>query len=214
VNEVFEVISLFLVFGFLHSLCVRERVKSWAARLMGGRFVRGFYRFIYTVGSIMLTGLVFYLIRRLPDEEIYHMDAPLSWIFHGIQIFGIILGIYTFRVIDFWRFVGLRQAVDFLYGREIGGDLEGIEEIGLITDGAYGMVRHPLYIAGIMIFTFEPNITRNGITVSILADLYFIYGAFSEERRLITRYGKEYEEYRMKVPMFLPLRNPFRRGYC
>ncbi len=212
VNEVLEVTGLFLAFGFLHSLCVRERVKIWAARLMGEMLTRGFYRFIYTLGSLLVTGITFYLIRRLPDQEIYQIRGFFRWLFHGVQLLGVIIGICTFRVIDFWRFVGLRQAVDFLHGREIGGDLEGLEEIGLVMNGAYGMVRHPLYLAGIMIFTFEPNITRNGIAVSILADLYFIYGAFSEERRLISRYGKEYEEYRMKVPMFLPLRNPFSRG--
>ena len=66
--------------------------------------------------------------------------------------------------------------------KEIKGDAEGITQTRLVKTGVYSLVRHPLYLAGIIIFTFEPNITRNWLAVSILADIYFIFGAFMEEK--------------------------------
>lgn len=203
-REVGEILIYFFLFAVLHSVCVREKTKTITANLLGEGVVRGFYRLVFTIGSFFLTGMLFWLIFKLPDKRIYTVGGFLGWLMHGIQILGLFLGVYTFRKLDYLRFLGIRQAVQYIRGDEIGGDMEGVEETGLIKTGAYGIVRHPLYLAGILIFTFEPNITRNWLTVSILADIYFIYGAFSEERRLILRFGKEYEEYRKQVPMFLP----------
>jgi len=68
----------------------------------------------------------------------------------------------------------------------------------------YGIVRHPLYVAGLIIFTFSPNFTVNGLTITVLADLYFIFGMFIEERRFLKIFGEQYREYMTKVPRMLP----------
>jgi protein-S-isoprenylcysteine O-methyltransferase Ste14 len=46
--------------------------------------------------------------------------------------------------------------------------------------------------------------TVNLLAFNILSTLYFYLGALHEERSLREEFGQEYEEYRRKVPMFLP----------
>jgi protein-S-isoprenylcysteine O-methyltransferase Ste14 len=123
---------------------------------------------------------------------------------HSIQIAGLLFGALSFKIINSREFLGIAQVWRYITKKEIKGDAEGITQTRLAKTGVYGFVRHPLYLAGIIIFTFEPDITRNWLTVSILADIYFIFGAFMEEKRLITTFGDEYIEYMKQVPRFLP----------
>jgi len=58
----------------------------------------------------------------------------------------------------------------YLSRKEVVGSLEGLTQEELVTTGVYGIVRHPLYVASIIIFTFSPNITVNGLTITVLAD--------------------------------------------
>jgi len=207
VKEVLQIIAVFVLFAFIHSLCVRERVKEYFARLVGVRATKGLYRLLYTLFSALTTLLAFLYINSLPDYYIFRGPAWFRWPMHFIQLAGLLFAASTFRAIDNLEFLGLRQFFKFLRGEDIGGDLEGISSNRLITTGAYAVVRHPMYLGGLIIFSFEPNITRNWLTVSILADIYFIYGALAEEKRLIRAFGQEYLDYMKRVNRFLPTLN-------
>jgi protein-S-isoprenylcysteine O-methyltransferase Ste14 len=61
-----------------------------------------------------------------------------------------------------------------------------------------------MYLAGIVIFTFNPDITVNGLTITALADLYFLFGVFIEERRFLKTFGSRYREYMKQVPRLMP----------
>jgi len=195
---------IFLSFAFIHSLCVTSFIKSQTQRLLGETFVRVFYRFIYTCFSAVTVVLAIYLINMLPDVYLFRGTAWFRWAMHAIQIAGFIFGTLSFEAINSYEFVGITQVWRYITKREVQGDAEGITQTRLVKTGIYGIVRHPLYLAGIIIFTFEPNITRNWLAVSILADAYFVFGAFIEEKRLIKTFGDEYIEYMKRVPGFLP----------
>ncbi|RJQ39873.1 MAG: isoprenylcysteine carboxylmethyltransferase family protein [Nitrospiraceae bacterium] len=199
-----RVILVFLSFAFIHSLCVTSFIKSQTQRLLGETFVKVFYRFVYTCFSVITAAIAAHLINMIPDIYLLTGPAWFRWIMHSIQISGLIFGILSFKVINSHEFLGIAQVWRYMTKKEIKGDVEGITQARLVKTGVYGIVRHPLYLAGIIIFTFEPNITRNWLTVSILADIYFIFGAFMEEKRLIKIFGDEYIEYMKQVPRFLP----------
>ena len=199
-----RVLLIFLSFAFIHSLCVTSFIKSQTQRLLGETFVKVFYRFIYTCFSVITLLIAIYFINMIPDVYLFRGPAWFRWIMHAIQIAGLIFGTLSFKVITSHEFVGITQAWRYITKKEVKGDAEGITQTRLVKTGVYGFVRHPLYLAGIIIFTFEPNITRNWLAVSILADIYFIFGAFMEEKRLIKIFGDEYIEYMKQVPMFLP----------
>lgn len=76
----------------------------------------------------------------------------------------------------------------------------------LVTDGLYGVVRHPQY-TGIMIAVFGqivhwPTI----ITLALFPVIVLIYVRLSrkEEKKLIEQFGDEYVAYKQRVAMFFP----------
>lgn len=200
---ILAVILIFVCFALLHSLLAADRTKDLFTRLAGRGFVKAFYRLIYVIISAAASAAAFRIIYMLPDTVIWAPPPTVKAFMGLLQLAGLLLGLATFSLIDSMEFIGLKQAIRHIKGEPPSGDAEGINQ-RLTTGGLYGAMRHPLYTAGILIFTFIPVITVNWLTVSVLADLYFIYGAFIEERRLLKRFGQDYREYMKKVPRFLP----------
>ncbi|HUL16261.1 MAG TPA: isoprenylcysteine carboxylmethyltransferase family protein [Terriglobales bacterium] len=78
----------------------------------------------------------------------------------------------------------------------------------LVTSGPYGIVRHPIYTSMFLVlegtgFMISPAVLQ------ILATVIFILGAEirvrSEEKLLASQFGEKFEEYRGRVPAYLPL---------
>lgn len=197
--------AIFAAFALINSLFVTDTVKKFAASFLGETFVKAAYRLLFTCFSLATVLIAFGLIAGIPDQKIVVFPLWATLVFHGMQVLGIIIGALTFRVINFLEFLGITQFITYLRYRTVSGDIEGMRENRLISSGVYGVVRHPLYLAGMVIFTFNPHITVNSLTVTVLADLYFIVGSLIEQRRLKKRFGKEYEDYMKRVPAFMPL---------
>jgi protein-S-isoprenylcysteine O-methyltransferase Ste14 len=110
----------------------------------------------------------------------------------------------AFQHLDGLEFLGLRQVWRYLTRREIAGNIDGLTQKDLVTTGVYGIVRHPLYAAGMVFVTFNPHVTVNGLTFTVLADLYFLFGMLIEERRFLHIFGERYREYMKQVPRMVP----------
>ncbi|GAI42613.1 unnamed protein product, partial [marine sediment metagenome] len=80
------------------------------------------------------------------------------------------------------------------------------EEPSVIGKGVFGIVRHPIYLGailfyfGLLVITF--SIIATGIWVLIIAFYYF--NSKHEEKLLLDKFGKDYEEYKKEVPMLIP----------
>ena len=76
----------------------------------------------------------------------------------------------------------------------------------LIQSGVYGLVRHPIYAADIVlawgIFLFWPTVRV--LIGMVWLNLVLFYWMRLEERVLTGKFGNDYKEYKKKVPMFLP----------
>ncbi len=199
----FEVL-IFFSFAFIHSILVTDTAKRLVASRMGDVFVKSVYRFLFTCLSLLSVLIVIIILIKIPDKNLITLPVWLKILFHLIQLIGIMFLILPFRSIDIFEYTGIKQILTYLKKRNINGDIEGIKQTGLMTEGIYGVVRHPLYLGGILIFTFNPHITQNMLTLSILADLYFIIGALIEKKRLKKRFGNVYINYMKDVPMFIP----------
>ena len=76
----------------------------------------------------------------------------------------------------------------------------------LVTDGIYAHIRHPHYLSN-MIWGFSfPFFFRSwwsllGFLILMLPVYYLIK---REEEKLLRKFGAEYQQYRIQVPMFLP----------
>jgi len=86
-------------------------------------------------------------------------------------------------------------------------ELEGDGKGGkLMHEGLYSQIRHPRYVAvtlGMLGWALFTNYLAMYVLVPITALGLAGIVAF-EERELARRFGPEYEEYRRRVPMFIP----------
>lgn len=83
----------------------------------------------------------------------------------------------------------------------------------LLTDGVYGVVRHPQY-AGIFFAVFGQLVHWPTLATLALAPVIvfaYVHLARREERRMVERFGEAYVAYRRRVPMFFPQWRHFRK---
>ncbi len=188
----------------LHSLLMTPAAKALFQRLLGPRFA--FYR----LGFIVLALATFVLARlaapRLPDL-LYAAAAPWSWLLRGVQTLGLALLFWTFLVIDGKEFLGLAQVRDFLRRGPL-PEASGERPGRLLTDGPYGLCRHPMYLAGLMILFAEPRMTLEHLLFSLFAAAYFLLGSVFEEQRLVQAFGQAYLQYRRRTARIFPLSFP------
>ncbi len=107
----------------------------------------------------------------------------------------------SFDVIVKGRFESLRKLSEFV------DELRSVNGIdSLITEGVYSVVRHPLYIADVIlawsVFFFLPF--SRVLTEAIWMTFVLWFWAGLEERALEDRFLEDYREYKKKVPKFLP----------
>lgn len=80
------------------------------------------------------------------------------------------------------------------------------EPPSVIRKGVFGRVRHPLYLGAIVFYlgllTLMFSLAATLIWVGIIVFYHFI--ARHEEKLLLKKFGKEYEDYMQEVPMWIP----------
>lgn len=98
--------------------------------------------------------------------------------------------------------------------------LTGVPELSsddpgrLLTEGIYGRVRHPRYVEvmlGVLAYALFSN--HLGPYILFAASLPVVHLlVLLEERELMDRFGAEYEQYRSRVPPYLPRRRTSASG--
>ena len=194
-----KVVAAWAAFALFHSLTVSERYERWVCGVLGDRRFRAYHRLLFTLYSAAATAAVLLYVRALPDIPFYRIDGWGRFLFHGVQILGAALLLWT--PWDLKEFIGLRQ---WERRRKKEEDAQGRNE-GLFTGKGYGLVRHPLYLGCSLLLAFHPDQTHSSATTAAAVVAYFYIGTFFEERRLIRTFGEEYREYQRRVPRFLPL---------
>lgn len=200
--DAMRVILAWGAFALFHSVTVSEPYERWARSVMGeGRF-RVYHRLLFTLYSAAATAAVLLYVRSLTDAPLYRLDGWIRFLFHGVQILG--AGLLLWTPWDLKEFVGLRQWERQRKGEE---EAQGRNE-RLFSGKGYGLVRHPLYLGCSLLLAFHPVQTRNSAATAAAAIAYLYIGTFFEERRMERKFGEEYREYQRRVPRFLPLPRP------
>ena len=86
--------------------------------------------------------------------------------------------------------------------------LGGRDRSGLVTNGIYSYIRHPICLSCILLAISAAIGFRSavGLTMAIVALIIAYVHASFEERELERRFGRAYCEYKSRVGMFLPKR--------
>ena len=80
------------------------------------------------------------------------------------------------------------------------------EPPAVITKGVFTIVRHPIYLGCILFYLGLICLTLSLASAAFLIVIIIFYRAISihEEKLLLEKFGREYENYRQKVPMLFP----------
>jgi protein-S-isoprenylcysteine O-methyltransferase Ste14 len=92
---------------------------------------------------------------------------------------------------------GTRQVWLYLRGQEY-------TALPFRTPMLYAQMRHPLYVGWATAFWATPTMTLGHFLFAAGMTGYMLLAVVFEERDLVAHFGNEYEEYRNKVPMFVP----------
>lgn len=77
---------------------------------------------------------------------------------------------------------------------------------GIIRKGVFRFVRHPIYLSEIILYLglLMIHISLAAVCILIITMFFMHYISRYEEKLLLARFGKEYEEYMKEVPMWFP----------
>ena len=129
----------------------------------------------------------------------YRIELPAAVNVLGVLLFllGAGLQAWTIILLTMPGIMGMPEVTRSVPGR-------------LVTAGPFGVLRHPTYLshtlmlAGLFLWTEAAALGAAAVIDALVVNTVVIP---LEERELLERFGKEYEEYRRKVPSrFLPLR--------
>jgi protein-S-isoprenylcysteine O-methyltransferase Ste14 len=79
----------------------------------------------------------------------------------------------------------------------------------LVTDGAYRWVRHPIYLAFLLMISGSGILARNWfmeLTGVLLITFVILLRIPREEALLAERFGDQYIAYRKRTPSLIPLK--------
>ena len=98
-----------------------------------------------------------------------------------------------------------------LWGAAVVQLLLGFSKGDLVTTGAYGVVRNPIYSS--VTFFVLPAVALMTLTwVYFVASLFLYVGVMifigTEEKQLTQAFGKKYEDYLARVDRLIPFRRP------
>ena len=98
-----------------------------------------------------------------------------------------------------------------LWGSAVIQLLVGFSKGKLVTTGAYGVVRNPIYSS--VTFFILPAVALMTLTWVYFAASIFLYAGVmifigTEEKQLTLAFGKEYEDYLARVDRLVPFKKP------
>jgi protein-S-isoprenylcysteine O-methyltransferase Ste14 len=195
-----DLLLLGLLWGLwctLHSLLASRAASTWVRRHLGA--ASAWYRLFYNILALLtlLPLLIWYLM--LPYDPLLRWEG----LWKGLRVFLVLLAVWVLAagamVYPLGEFLGISQI------RRQGNGREGPtgEQKRLVRLGILGLVRHPWYLA-VLILLWSRDLAARDLVTSGILTLYLLVGARLEEGRLQAEFGEEFRKYRQEVSMIFP----------
>lgn len=175
-------IALFVLFASHHSALARGPIK----RALSGVVPPAAERTLYVWIASGLWLLVLQGWQSLPGT-LYAISGPGRFAGYAVQIAGVVLTLVGATAIRLFGLAGIDQAS--------GGPAAGELRVG----GPFRLVRHPIYLAWILMVCATPVMTFNRLVFAIVSSAYVIVAIPWEERSLIAMFGARYRAYQQRV---------------
>ena len=184
---------LIAVFGVQHSVMARPTFKKWWTQFVPEPIERSTYVLFSNAALILL----FWQWRPM-GGIVWDVANPLGRIvLYGLFAFGWLTVLVTTFLIDHFDLFGLRQVWFYLRGKKY-------TQLGFKMPGPYRIVRHPLYVGWMTAFWATPTMTAAHLLFALGTTVYILIAIQFEERNLVEYFGRQYEDYRRRVPRFVP----------
>jgi protein-S-isoprenylcysteine O-methyltransferase Ste14 len=191
------VVLLWILWCVLHSFLIATTVTDYLKNKLGDGY--RFYRLFYNVAALVTVLPLTYYSVSVDLAPIFHWQGSFAVAKYFLLATSLYLFIAGARHYNMSQFLGVRQ----IKTGETNSTLSKCDAFD--TTGILSAIRHPWYLAGIMI-VWTRDISLPALLNNIVITTYFVIGAILEERKLVREFGEKYEEYQKRVSMFLPYR--------
>ena len=186
---------LWILWCGLHSTLITKTVTDYAKNKLGYQY--RFYRlFFNTISLITFIPLLYYSI-SYRGPLVFGWEGSLMIVKYFLLAMSIYLFIAGARHYSMSQFIGIHQI-------KTGQTDQTLSENNTFNiSGILSVIRHPWYTSGIMII-WSGDIYLSNLLNNIVISIYFVVGAFLEERKLLLEFGDKYREYQKNVSMLIP----------
>ena len=147
-------------------------------------------RMLTDAGQAVL--FVLFITVWITDLALHYADFPTTYItpFVRIPLAAIFFLIAVYMAVN---------GMSAIYRMQSGNP-------GVIRTGVFRLVRHPVYLAEILLYLgfLMVNISLAAVAVWLITIAFLHYISCCEEKTLSAHFGDEYTRYRAEVPMWLP----------
>jgi protein-S-isoprenylcysteine O-methyltransferase Ste14 len=170
-------VTTFSLFALHHSVLARSGLKAAVGRRVSPDLERPLY--------IWISSVLFFLVCSTWQEVPGVVWSAEAWwpLLFGLQLVGVGLSAIAARRLSLLDLAGFR-----------GASKTG-PAAGVVTDGLYRFVRHPLYFAWMLIVWPTPQMTATRLVFAAVSSLYLVVAIPFEERELVRTLGAPYEQY-------------------
>jgi len=188
--------ALCLLFFVQHSVMIRGFFRDRLAKAMPASY----HGAVYTIASgVALLVLVIFWQRS--DIGLVELRGAPRWAWRCVGLAGVIVFLWGARALRSFEPFGINAVLDDVRGTVSRG-------LPLTVRGAFRWVRHPLYLAMLLLMWSYPTLTADRLLFNGLWTVWVIVGIKLEERDLATAFGDAYHDYQRTVPMLFPWRIP------
>lgn len=184
---------LLALFAVQHSVMARPGFKRVWTRLVPQPIERATYVWLANAVTILLMWQW-----RPMDTVVWDAQQPVvRGVLWSLFAAGWLAVPVVTLLISHFDLFGIRQV--WLFWRN-----KPYTSLPFRVPAVYAHVRHPLYLAWSLAFWAIPTMTLGHLLFAASLTVYMMLAAIVEERDLVVHFGELYEDYRRRVPMFVP----------
>jgi protein-S-isoprenylcysteine O-methyltransferase Ste14 len=145
-----------------------------------------FFTIVFTIAFLIQIGIIFFVYNDLGLTFL----AYIGWIVWLLSLYFALIPFFTFK-----------KRGEVKKGKNY------TQTTKLVKNGPYAVIRHPQYLGGIL-FTISMTLWSQAwlsLVLSIMIVILTYQWTYSEDKKLIEQFGKDYESYKKKVPRLNPI---------